>query len=47
MAVQDDSLCATVGYQPPNVTLYSVNDDIVTRLAANDPNIEGLDVDVV
>jgi hypothetical protein len=47
MAVQDDSLRATVGYQPPNVTLYSVNDDIVTRLAANDPNIEGLDVDVV
>lgn len=47
MAVQDDSFRATVSYRPPNVTLYSVNDEIVRRLAANDPNIEGLDVDVV
>ena len=44
MAVQDDSSRASssVGYQPPNVKLYQIDDEIMTRLAANDPDIEGL-----
>ena len=45
MAMQDDSLDslrATVGYQPPNVTMHLINDEIMRRLAANDPDIEGL-----
>ena len=41
----DDSLRATNGNQPPNVKCHLINDEIVRRLAAHDPDIEGLALD--
>lgn len=44
MAVQDDNLRDTVGYQAPNVKQYRADDIIVRLLAANDPNVAGVTV---